>query len=163
MKQTPLIATAVFGAAAMVSLGALALASDAPLLFPSLGPTAFVIAHQPEAPTSCPRNTVVGHALGVASAVLALAATGLLGVGPGDGGAARVVAAALALSLTSAAMLGTRRVHPPACATTLIVALGFAHDPTSWAAILVAVTLLTALGWAAHRLLGRPYVRWAPA
>ena len=55
--------------------------------------------------------------------------------------------AALSVAGTAAAMLLTRTIHAPACATTLIIALGLLPDVSDGAIILVAVTLL----FLAHR------------
>ena len=46
-------------------VGALAWVSGLPTLFPSLGPSAFVLARFPDAETSDPRRVLVGHAVGV--------------------------------------------------------------------------------------------------
>jgi len=52
----------------------------------------------------------------------------------------------LATALTSALMIGTRSVHPPACATTLIVSLGLLSTPMEGGIIVGAVTMLYGLG-----------------
>lgn len=57
------------------------------------------------------------------------------------------VSATSATGLTSALMIGTRSVHPPACATTLIVALGLLSTPIEGAVIVGAVTTLYGLAW----------------
>jgi CBS-domain-containing membrane protein len=52
--------------------------------------------------------------------------------------------------LTSALIIGHRSVHPPACATTLIVCLGLLSTPVEGAIIVGAVATLYGLatGWA---------------
>jgi CBS domain-containing membrane protein len=50
--------------------------------------------------------------------------------------------------------------HPPAGATTLIVALGILSRPQYLAVIEVAVILLTAQAWVFNRLAGVPYPAW---
>jgi CBS-domain-containing membrane protein len=52
--------------------------------------------------------------------------------------------------LTSALIIGHRSVHPPACATTLIVCLGLLSTPVEGAIIVGAVATLYghATGWA---------------
>jgi hypothetical protein len=47
-------------------LAGLALVSNTPFVFPSVGPTAFILYFTPLAPTASPRNTLCGHALGIA-------------------------------------------------------------------------------------------------
>ena len=53
----------------VISIGLMAFAAlvtDAPFVFPSLGPTAFLLFYTPLAVTACPRNTLCGHAIGAA-------------------------------------------------------------------------------------------------
>jgi len=49
-----------------VTIGVLALAlvSRNPFVFPSLGPTAYLLFFSPLGKTSSPRNTIFGHAIG---------------------------------------------------------------------------------------------------
>jgi hypothetical protein len=47
-------------------LAGLAMASRTPFVFPSLGPTAFLFFFTPTLPTASPRNTLLGHAIGIA-------------------------------------------------------------------------------------------------
>ena len=49
-----------------------------PLVFPSLGATAFLIFETPMAEVGTPRNTVLGHTVGVLAGALSLAIFGLL-------------------------------------------------------------------------------------
>ena len=46
-------------------LALLALVSRNPFVFPSLGPTAYLLFFSPLAKTSSPRNTIFGHAIGL--------------------------------------------------------------------------------------------------
>lgn len=147
----------------VMSLGALATGS--PFVFPSLGPTAFLHFYTPLAPAACPRNTVCGHAVGVAAGVVSLWLFGLADAGPAlttgvDG--ARVAAAALSLGLTSGAMVWLRVPHPPAGATTMIISLGILSEPAHLGVLMVAVGLLTLQALAINRLAGVPYPTWAP-
>jgi CBS-domain-containing membrane protein len=57
----------------------------------------------------------------------------------------RVLAAALALGVTTAVLALVDRPHPPAGATTLIVALGLLDSPSELAAMGIAFVLLTGL------------------
>jgi CBS domain-containing membrane protein len=50
-----------------------------PLLFPSLGPTAFLFFETPLAPNASSRNTLVGHLVAILAGALSLAVFGLLG------------------------------------------------------------------------------------
>jgi CBS domain-containing membrane protein len=46
-------------------MSALALVTHWPFIFPSLGTTAFLFFYTPTAPSASPRNTLVGHTIGV--------------------------------------------------------------------------------------------------
>src|SRR5262245_41466006 len=45
-------------------MSAVALVSDRPFIFPSLGPTAFLFFYTPLAAPASPRNTIIGHLIG---------------------------------------------------------------------------------------------------
>ncbi len=148
-------------------LAVLALVSRNPFVFPSLGPTAYLLFFTPLGRTSSPRNTVFGHAIGLVCGYAAFAATGAgalpFGEHPGPFWP-RVLAAALSLSATGALMVILDVSHPPAGATTLIVSLGIISRPSELAIIEVAVFLLVAQALAINRLAGLPYPFWsAPA
>jgi CBS-domain-containing membrane protein len=72
----------------------------------------------------------------------------------------RVFAAALALSLTGAFMVFMSINHPPAGATTLIVALGILSKGEYLFAIEAAVLLLTVQAWILNHLAGLAYPIW---
>jgi CBS domain-containing membrane protein len=145
-------------------LALLALVTGSPFVFPSLGPTAYLFFFSPLAEVSSPRNTILGHAIGLACGYAAFALTTAssppfalyAGVhGP------RVLAAALSLSATGALMALLRVSHPPAGATTLIVSLGIISQPKELVIIELAVLLLTAQAFAINRLAGFPYPLWS--
>jgi CBS domain-containing membrane protein len=144
-------------------LALLALLTGSPFVFPSLGPTAYLFFFSPMAEASSPRNTILGHAIGLicgyAAFALAVASSPPFGMHPGVH-AARVLAAALSLSATGALMALFRVSHPPAGATTLIVSLGIISQPRELVIIEVAVILLTAQAFAINRLAGIPYPLW---
>ena len=134
-----------------------------PLLFPSLRPTALLFFEQPMAPTSSPRNTVVGHLVAVLAGALSLTLFGLLddpSVLAEGVTLARVGAGTLSLALTGAVLLLLRSSHPPTGATTLIVSLGFLQTPTEMAILMAGVLLLTAVGFALNRAAGVPVPVW---
>jgi CBS-domain-containing membrane protein len=114
--------------ALIILIGALGVYTNQPLLFPSLGPTAFLQVEDPELRVARLYNTVVGHVVGMAAG---LAAVFLLRIGrapspmvTGVLTADRILASTLAVALTIALGLLLRASHPPACATTLLFALG---------------------------------------
>ncbi len=135
-----------------------------PLVFPSLGATAFLIFETPMAEVGTPRNTMIGHTVGIAAGVASLALFGLLdapsvyvsGVTLG-----RVGAIALAVALTGGILRLVRSAHPPAGATTIIVASGLLAKPRQLLDIVIGVLLLTIAGWCLNRLMGVPAPAWA--
>lgn len=147
-------------------LALLALVSRNPFVFPSLGPTAYLLFFSPIGKTSSPRSTICGHAVGL---VCGYAAFVLTGAGALPFGAhrgifwPRILAAALSLSATGALMVLLDVSHPPAGATTLIVSLGIISKPRELVIIEVAVFLLVAQALVINRLAGLPYPLWNAA
>lgn len=152
----------------LISIGLLAGAAwltGSPMVFPSLGPTAFLIFYTPLAAAASPRNLLGGHLIGVLAGVLALAVFGLMDAGSAMSAGVtgpRVGAAALSLGLTSGAMVWAKLVHPPAGATTLIVSLGVLTRVEHLAVLLLAVALLALQGLVINRLAGVAYPVWSP-
>jgi CBS-domain-containing membrane protein len=145
-------------------LAALAMLTRTPMVFPSLGPTAFLFFFTPQSPTASPRHALIGHAIGLACGWGALAVTGLLHAPPALATGvtlARDLAAALSLGTTGALMILARAAHPPAGATTLIVSLGVITRPSYLVVIEASVLLLTLQAIAINRLAGIPYPLWA--
>ena len=150
-----LISIAVMSAAAVIT--------GQPLIFPSLGPTAFLLFYTPRAPAASPRNTIYGHLIGVMAGYLSLVIFGLTDHGPAlaEGVSwARVGAAALSLALTAGFMAWLLAPHPPAGATTLIVSLGILSKPSQLAFLMLAVLVLVVQGVVINRLAGIDYPLW---
>lgn len=164
--------TAVLGAFAFVNgvvaigvMAVVALVTGDPFVFPSLGPTAFLLFYTPMLAASSPRNTMCGHAIGAAAGYVSLVIFGLTDAPAAladEVTAGRVGAAALSLGLTSGVMVWARVPHPPAGATTLIVSLGILREPEHLVILMLAVAVLVAQGMFFNRLAGIPYPRWAP-
>lgn len=147
---------------ALALMAALAFVTDAPFAFPSLGPTAFMLFYTPMAATATPHNALIGHLIGVLAGWFALAVTGLLAVPPDleHINGTRVLACAIALGLTGGLMPILRAAHPPAGATTLIVALGLLRTPIHLAVMMAAVVIVVIHGFVINRLAGLPYPGW---
>lgn len=151
------------GLIAIAIMSAVAWATDQPFIFPSLGPTAFLLFYTPTNPAASPRNTIIGHAIGAAAGYLALVMFGLTDDAPALATSvtgARIGAAAVSLALTSAVMVWMRAPHPPAGATTLIVSLGILRELDQLSILMLAVVLLTLQGFAINRLAGIDYPIW---
>ena len=129
--------------------------SGLPMLFPSLGPSAFVLALFQESDATAPRRVIGGHAIGVAAGLLAYHTLGVTtsitaAAEPGSLEALLLAASGvIATMLTAGGMLATDTRHPPACATTLIVSLGLLSRPLEGFVIVVTVVVLVV----AHQLL----------
>lgn len=147
-------------------LALLAFVGHNPFVFPSLGPTAYLLFFSPLAKTCSPRNTIFGHAIGIICGYGAFVVTGAgalpFGVHPGIFWP-RILAAALSLSATGAFMVLLEVSHPPAGATTLIISLGIISRPRELVIIEVAVFLLVAQALVINRLAGLPYPSWSAA
>ena len=148
---------------ALMALGARV--TGEPLVFPSLGPTAFMLFYQPTSPAASPRNTLLGHLIGIGAGYLSLRVFGLAHATPAlTGGVtwAWIGSASLSLALTAGFMIWLAVPHPPAGATTLIVSLGILPRPLQLVALFAAIMLLVVQGLAINRLAGVPYPWWAP-
>jgi len=144
--------------------GALAWALDEPLVFPSLGATAFLFFETPMAEVASPRNTLIGHYVGAAVATLWLFVFGLQDNPSAlvEGfSAGRAAAVALSVACTGGLLRLLRAAHPPAGATTVIVSAGLLHTAHQLAALAAGVALLTATAHVMNRVLGVPAPRWA--
>ncbi|HZP56981.1 MAG TPA: HPP family protein [Dehalococcoidia bacterium] len=142
--------------ALMLAVGMLGAAARQPWLFPSLGPTAFLQAEHPHARSSHPYCVVAGHGIGLAAGFFAVWALRVAGdpsvLVTDDLTVGRVAAAALAVALTMLLRIIFWAPHPPAAATTLLVALGVLRKRSDVLAVLGGVLIVAALGEGIRRL-----------
>jgi hypothetical protein len=151
-------------ALAVAVAGLVALLTHQPWLFPSLGPTVMLQVEKPNAPESSPRNTFVGHAVALLAGYLFLVVCGLTDHPSAlqEGmSAQRIVAAAGALAVTTLVLLVVGAQHPPAGATTLIVALGLLHTPAQLLIMAGSVVVVTVVDWLFTRGVGDGMPVWA--
>lgn len=156
------------GGAGLVAIAVVALAAyllKEPLLFPSLGASVLLIFQAPLSQSATPRNTLLGHMVGLLVGLSALWLFGLLET-PSALQAGftwpRVEATATAVAVTSAVLVALKISHPPAGATTLIVALGLISGGRAALYIPIGVVMVTALCWFINRGLGTPVPLWSP-
>ncbi len=145
-------------------LASMAMALKTTFIFPSLGPTAFMVFFNPTSTASSPRNAVIGHAIGILCGYGALWLTGLQHAAPATVTGVhdpRVIAAAVSLAATGAFMILFNTVHPPAAATTLIISLGIITTPVHLLIIELAVVVLALQAIMVNRLAGIDYPIWA--
>ncbi|WP_254862090.1 HPP family protein [Halovivax gelatinilyticus] len=134
-----------------VFLGGLAWGSGQPFLFPSLGPSAYLLATGDNPRAEGAYHVIGGHAVAAIAGLLAyvVIADGLVVVDAFEAGerfstdvGRLVLSGIVAMILTTIGMLWSNTNHPAACATTLIVALGLMSTVVEIAVIVVAVALL---------------------
>ena len=73
MKNRSDLVWATLGEGGLVlALAAIGWATHQPLIFASLGPTAYELVEQPQMPSARPYNVIVGHLIGLSAGFLAL-------------------------------------------------------------------------------------------
>ena len=148
----------VGGTVAIGIISTAAVCTGQPLIFPSLGPSAFLFFSQPTAPSSCPRNTILSHGSGI---LVGWTSYWLFGLFFGfDTATAQVVAAAVSLGVISAWMVVANITHAPAASTTLLISLGLMVQWQQLLAVMVAVVMLTAQSYLINRISGIVYPLW---
>lgn len=139
-----------------VSLGILTLAAgltSLPLMFPPLGPSAFILFTMPMSKTAASRTVVLGHGVSLLAGLFAWHLCAWTGASP-------FVAAAIAFAVASTAMLTVDAPHPPAAATALVVALGMVQQWWHPLVLMAAVVALVAQAALFSRLVGLPKPLW---
>lgn len=143
--------------------GGLAWLFDEPLMFPSLGATAFLFFETPMAEVASPRNTVIGHYVGAVVAYCWLVVFDLVDAGSAlaDGFTnERAAAVALSVAFTGGILRLLRAAHPPAGATTVIVSAGLLTSGAQMLSLFAGVALLTVAAGILNRVLGVPAPLW---
>ena len=159
------LVTAVNGGFAILILGALAWIIDLPLLFPALGPSAFILFSSPFSRAAAPRSVVLGHFAAMLSGWVVWHLVSLICGQPLTlelAGWPVFISGALALAVSCVLLVRLSCPHAPACATALIIALGAASD---WAALLgmaAGVLLLTTQAVLISRIAGINVPTWSP-
>jgi hypothetical protein len=140
----------------ILALSAIGWATGQPLIFASLGPTAYELVEQPHMRSARAYNVVVGHFIGLGAGFLAVwilnawSAPNVLTAGVVT--APRLWAITLAATLTTVLTLLFKAGQPAALATTLLVSLGGMQTRKSALAIILGVVIVTAIGEPLRRL-----------
>ncbi len=159
------LVAAVNGGMAILILIVLAWLVDLPLLFPALGPSAFILFSSPFSPAAAPRSVIVGHFLGIA---VGYATWRLVSFASGHpvsletGGWPVLVSASLAMPVSCVLLVRLGCPHAPACASALITALGAADGWVALLGMAAGVVLLTVQAVLISRMLGVRVPIWAP-
>ncbi len=150
----------------MLIVAALGIATGRPWLIPSLGPTSYMQAAQPQQPAARVYPIIAGHYVGIAAGWLALLIVGAQGtptlMETHHAVPIRFYAGAIAVALDLFGDLLIGAKHPPAAATTLLITLGaFGRTFTLMHAvnIAIAVAILAVIGefLRAARVRQRPF------
>lgn len=134
----------------ILAVAAIGWATREPLVFASLGPTAYELVEQPHARSARPYNVVVGHLIGLASGFFALYilkawnAPHVLTAGVVS--TERLYAVTIAAALTTILTLMAKAAQPAAIATTLLVAMGAMQSQRGALAIVAGVVIITVIG-----------------
>ncbi|UWZ86231.1 HPP family protein [Occallatibacter riparius] len=149
MEGKDLVIAPVCEAALLALVGFAGWLTHQPMLFTSLGPTAYELVETPHRPTARPYSILVGHLIAVIGGYIALWVTGAWHVAPVSTAEllpARIGAAAIAAMLTVFGTLFLKASQPAALSTTLLIALGTMQRPRDAAVIMAAVALMNLLG-----------------
>lgn len=155
-KVVPIIG-AVTGGVAILVISVAAWLSGAPLIFPSLASSAFVLFTRPFAVASSPRSMILGHGIGIACGFFSWWLVSLFvsnSVSPDNQNLALWISADLGFALTCILLIRFSCPHPPACATALVVAVGAMTEWDELLVLMAAVICLAIQGAVIHRLLG---------
>ena len=142
------LGTSLYAGLLFTVLGALAWGSGQPFIFPSLGPSAFMLAFDRRSERTESYRIVASHVIGGLAGLLSwtVLATGISLTATLTAfsleGARLAASATISLMITSWGMIATDTVHPPACATTLIVSLGLLSTPLKVGIMLASVVIL---------------------
>jgi hypothetical protein len=144
------VGTSLYAGFLFAVLGLVAWASGQPFIFPSLGPSAFILAFERRIERT--ERTVIGsHLIGGVAGLFAysLFANGVVITATLPGfsmdGLRLAASGFLSIVLTSWGMIATDTSHAPACATTLIVSLGLLSTPLQVGIMVASVVILVAV------------------
>lgn len=155
------IGTSLYAGVLFAVLGMIAWISGQPFIFPSLGPSAFILAFARRGERTRTYRVVGSHLIGGIAGLFAyfLFANGVTLIatsGPLSFAGLRLAASGfLSIVLTSWGMIATDTNHAPACATTLIVSLGLLPTPLQVTIIVVSVIVLVEVHLTVLRLFER--------
>lgn len=140
----------------VLAMAAIGWATGQPLIFASLGPTAYELVEQPRSASSKIYNILAGHFIALGAGFFALwvlhawSAPNVLAAGVVT--PQRLWAVTIAASVTTFFTLLLKAGQPAALATTLLISLGAMQTRKSAIAIVLGVLIITAIGEPVRRL-----------
>ncbi|HTZ83378.1 MAG TPA: HPP family protein [Candidatus Acidoferrales bacterium] len=147
----------------ILTMAAMGWLTGQPLIFASLGPTAYEIVEQPHMRSARTYNVLVGHLCGLGAGFFALwilhawSQPNVLSAGIVP--LPRLWATTLAAALTTVLTLILKAGQPAALATTLLVSLGAMQTRKSAVAIVLGILIITAIGQPLRHLRLRMHAR----
>ena len=144
-------------------LGLITIALKAPVVFPPLAATAFILFAFPLAEESYPRNVLGSYVIGVLAGMAAVAIFGLWQTPsdllelPWD----RFGASILGMALAVAGITFLRALHVPAFAATVMVTLGIIYRPEQYGYMIVLVAVMIGVALAVNRAFGLKQALWS--
>jgi hypothetical protein len=120
-----------------------------PLVFASLGPTAYELVEMPHRRSAQPYSVLVGHLVGVGSGFAAICIARCWHTPPVSAAGVpfpRIWAAVVAVGLTAFINLLLHASQPAALSTALLVALGLMQSPRDAGILMAGVVLMLLLG-----------------
>ena len=156
----------VAGATALGIITIAAYLTELPLLFPPLGPSAFILFHTPMSMTASPRNVILSHTMAVVTGLLSLWIVGVICPeaklsDPTVMNWYRVIVIALSMGFIGLLMVTAKCVHPPAAASALIAGMGYLANADQVLGLIGAVILLVMEAIFFNRVIGGlPYPLW---
>ncbi len=136
--------------ALILVIGAIGLIMRMPLIFTSLGPTAYELVEKPLSKSARTYNIVVGHMTGLGAGFFSLwvlvAWSAPKVASAGFVSSSRLWAAILSVVITTALTLALRASQPASLSTTLLVSLGAMQTGRDAISIVAAVLIIAVLG-----------------
>jgi hypothetical protein len=140
----------------VLALATIGWATKQPLIFASLGPTAYELVEQPHVRSARAYNIVVGHLIGLGTGLFALYVLNAWGspnvLAAGMVSWQRLWATTIAATLTTLLTLILKAGQPAALATAFLVSLGAMQTRRSVVAIIAGVLIITIIGEPVRRL-----------
>jgi len=164
-KKVISIVAGIHAGLAILTISLFAWLTDLPLVFPALGPSTFILFSMPLTASGAPRSVIGGHFICLATGWTVWHLMSFLVGQPVSielGGWSLWISACIALALSCLLLVWFSCPHPPACGSSLVVALGAV---TVWHDLLLMVAVITWLTYQAvlmNRWAGLAVPLWKP-
>jgi CBS-domain-containing membrane protein len=161
--NAPILFSMIHCTLCVAAQGACAIWLGEPLVIPAVGASAYLVFSAPRHEVAAPRNVILGHTLGATIGWVMLWVFRLQDTHGGQIAlltVPRVAAVACALGLTIGVLRTLKASHPPAGATTMIVAIGALPQARHIPDFVVSALIVVVYAALALRLSGIEYPLW---